>query len=124
MLTPLTQNAIAILTAVGQNRNYYCPAEEYVIPEELNHLFTKLEARGIISREGTAPEFLATSYRLTRPASQITLLDILEATGEHLNCNHPTREEMYQRYRQAANRLGVVNHITRLYLSEIKLSDL
>lgn len=78
MLTPLTQNAIAILTAVGQNSNYYCPAEEYVIPEELNHLFTKLEAGGIISREGTAPEFLATSYRLPRPASQITLWTYLK----------------------------------------------
>ena len=54
----------------------------------------------------------------------ISLLDILEATGEHLNCNHPATEDFYLRYGNTAKKLGVVNHMTRLYLEEIKLNDL
>ncbi|MCD8181835.1 MAG: hypothetical protein LUE99_00690 [Bacteroides sp.] len=64
------------------------------------------------------------SYYLVKEAADIALLDILEATGEHLNCNHPTTEEFYSRYGRAAQKLGVVNHMTRLYLEEIKLLDL
>ena len=67
---------------------------------------------------------LLSSYELARPYSSISLLDVLEVLDEHLNCNHPTREEMYAQYRLAANRLGIINHMTRLYLSEIKLFDL
>lgn len=63
-------------------------------------------------------------YELTRPSYKISLLNILEATGEHLNCNHPTYEEMYMHCRNAANKLGIINHMTRLYLSEIPLTDL
>ena len=65
-----------------------------------------------------------TSYELTRPSVNISLLDILEATGEHLNCNHPATEDFYLRYGNTAKKLGVVNHMTRLYLEEIKLNDL
>ena len=64
------------------------------------------------------------SYELVRPYTSISLLDILETLEEHLNCNYPTSEEMYQQYRAAANRLGIINHMTRIYLSEIKLNDL
>lgn len=63
-------------------------------------------------------------YELTRPSYKISLLNILEAIGEHLNCNHPTYEEMYMHCRNAANKLGIINHMTRLYLSEIPLTDL
>lgn len=41
-----------------------------------------------------------------------------------LSRTHVTSEEMYQQYRAAANRLGIINHMTRIYLSEIKLNDL
>lgn len=64
------------------------------------------------------------SYELTRPLHQISLLELLEATGEHLNCNHPTQEEFYTRFGRAALRLGVVNHMTRLYLNDISLVEL
>ena len=45
------------------------------------------------------------------------------AINGHLNCNHPTSEAFYTRYGKMAQKLGVVNYITRLYLSEIKLID-
>lgn len=124
MLTSMTQIAIAVLTDIGNNGNAYRSSELSVGRTELIAILTKLESGNLIRRKDTPSEGLLDSYELTRPCRMITLLDILEATGEHLNCNHPTREEMYSQYRGAANRLGVVNHMTRLYLSEIKLTDL
>lgn len=55
---------------------------------------------------------------------EISLLDILEATGEHLNCNSPITERFYAQYGRAAQKLGIVNQITRIYLKEITLTDL
>jgi hypothetical protein len=124
MLTPLTQTAIALLYDISNGGNL-CRLQEYSsCQQELPTLLFKLERAGLISlKEGCIPG-LMDSYRLSRPGYEISLLDILESIGEHLNCNHPTREEMYSCYRRAANKLGVINHITRIYLSDIRLVDL
>ena len=55
---------------------------------------------------------------------EISLLDILEATGEHLNCNRPITEQFYAQYGRAAQKLGIINQIARIYLREITLTDL
>lgn len=148
MLTLLTQTAIAVLNDIADgNRSERMSASD-ITPEALIALLTKLEDGGLIRRKqiiasGSNPTFignsdstfigntalasktgLLSSYELCRPYNEITLLHILEATEEHLNCNHPTKEEFYNRYGRAAHRLGVVNHLTRLYLAEIKLSEL
>lgn len=123
MLTPLTQTAIAILSSIGR-RGIYGADISSATPDEVAGIYRKLESGGLIRRKADCPEFVPFSYDLLRSSSEITLLDILEATGEHLDCNHPTREEMYVQFHLAANRLGVVNHMTRLYLSEIKLCEL
>lgn len=124
MLTPLTQTAIALLYDIS-NGGVPCRLQESSSHhQELPALFFKLERSGLIYlKEGCSPG-LMDSYRLSRPGYEISLLDILESIGEHLNCNYPTREEMYSCYRRAANKLGVINHITRIYLSDIRLVDL
>jgi hypothetical protein len=48
----------------------------------------------------------------------------MEAVDQHLNCNQPDCEKMYARYHYAAHKLGIVNQMTRAYLSEIPLTDL
>lgn len=64
------------------------------------------------------------SYIPARKAVEISLLDILEATGEHLNCNRPITEQFYAQYGRAAQKLGIINQIARIYLKEITLTDL
>ncbi len=124
MLTPLTQTAIALLYDISNGGNL-CRLQEYSsYQQELPTLLFKLERAGLISLKEGCISGLMDSYRLSRPGYEISLLDILESIGEHLNCNHPTREEMYSCYRRAANKLGVINHITRIYLSDIRLVDL
>ena len=76
-------------------------------------LMAKIEIRG----------WAAAAIR-SKSLSDVSLLDILEATGEHLDCNHPTTEEFHMRYGKAAQKLGIVNYITREYLKEIKLFEL
>lgn len=124
MLTPLTQLAIAILYDISGG-GLSCRLQEYPsYSSAVPSLLTKLESGGLIRREADCESDLLSSYRLARPCSEITLLDILESIGEHLNCNRVATEEMYNHHRDAASKLGVVNHMTRLYLSEIHLVDL
>ncbi len=124
MLTQLTQTAIAVLYDIYAGGKPYRTAQLIIAPQELIDILTKLELGGLIRRKELPTSELLSSYELTRSYMDISLLDILEALDEHLNCNHPTKEKMYQQYRAAAHRLGVINQMTRLYLSDIKLIEL
>lgn len=124
MLTQLTQTAIAVLYDIYAGGKPYRTAQLIIAPQELIDILTKLELGGLIRRKELSTSELLSSYELTRSYMDISLLDILEALDEHLNCNHPTKEKMYQQYRAAAHRLGVINQMTRLYLSDIKLIEL
>ena len=124
MITPKTQAAIAILNDIyageGTTRT-----DKYSLSEENKcDLLSKLTTAGIIRLTDLENPQDMQAYRPSRKSIDISLLDILEATGEHLNCNHPTTEEFYMHYGNAAQKLGIVNQITRTYLKEIKLFDL
>ena len=126
MLTPATQTALAVLNDISLGKISACSPCYDLFPTTVEELLLKLEEGGLIQlKEGKDHKSLSSlSYKLSRPSIEISLLDILEATGEHLNCNRPTNEEFYMRYGKAAIKLGVVNHITRTCLKEIKLFDL
>lgn len=134
MLSPLTQIAITLLHDIAMHEPHeaigHCTS-----PEELRYIYTRLEQKGMICRnekekekgktteDADADTYTTCSYKLCRPLCEISLLEVLEAIDGHLNCNHPTTEAFYNRYGKVAQKLGVVNYITRLYLSEIKLID-
>lgn len=119
MITKKAQAAISILHAINSNTS-----RTDWKTEQAEELFSRLEDAKIIRLKEGFPKYQTNSYELLRPINEISLLDILEATGEHLNCNQPTAEEFYSRYGQAGQRLGVVNQMTRLYLQDIKLTEL
>lgn len=124
MLTPITQIAIAILGDIANGGTLYRLDSYTITPDGLLCLLSNLQVGGLIRLKSSkcAPSVLS-SYILSRPFSKISLLDVLEATGEHLNCNAPVKEELYTRFSGVANRLGVINQMTRIYLSEIKMTD-
>ena len=124
MLTPLTQTAISMLNDIAQGRAKENLPHYALFLNTVSELLHKLEVGGLIRCNDAEHPNCLSSYELARPCVQISLLELLEVIGEHLNCNHPTHEAMYQRYRGAAAKLGVINHMTRLYLSEIRLNDL
>lgn len=120
MLTFLTRRTLELLCRIaygdaiedscdGLSSN--CPTPE---------LLSKLESNGLIRRfsDTRGP------YVLCKPLYSITLLEILEATGEHLDCNHQISEDFYIHYGVAAQKLGIINQMTRSYLSAIKIIDI
>lgn len=122
MLTLLTQKAIAVLHDIA---GYETDAVRYyeISADELSALLSRLEEKELIYRLPDGPAEAMSSYKLCRHLSDYSLLDVIEALHEHLNCDRPVTEEFYFRYGRAAQKLGVVNHMTRLYLSEIKLTE-
>jgi len=124
MLTPITQTAISMLYDISHGGTSVNLSHYALFMNTVSELLHKLENGGLIRCKDAENRDRLSSYELTRPCHQITLLELLEVTGEHLNCNHPTSELLYTRYRGAAGKLGVVNQMTRVYLSEIKLNDL
>lgn len=92
--------------------------------EDRDTLLSQLVSAGLIRLTDNGHPRDLQSYVLAHKSAEISLLDILEATGENLNCNHPATEAFYARYGRAAQKLGVVNLVTREYLKEIKLFEL
>ena len=124
MITPKTQAAIAVLNDIYTGENGIRTVRYRLYDKEGSALLHQLTTAGLIQNiDKDNPQDIH-SYAPTRKPADVSLLDILEATGEHLNCNHPITEEFYSKYGRAAVKLGVVNQITRTYLQEIRLSDL
>lgn len=125
MITPLTQAAIAILgDIIYRNDTEKCSPDSMLTDATRTELLGKLASSGLIKLIDADHPQQPASYVPLKTPNEISLLDILEATGEHLNCNHPTTETFYARYGRVAHKLGVVNQMTRLYLQDIKLFDL
>lgn len=124
MLTKLTQAAVALLFDI-YDTGTPSRSQRYALSTDIqSRILSKLESAGLVRLVLPEEPGELSSYQPARNIRDISLLDILEATGEHLNCNQPTTEKFYMRYGRAAIKLGVVNHMTRLYLKEIKLPDL
>lgn len=124
MLTPLTQAAIAALNDIYTGGDAFCEYGKILSGQRKAFLLGQLARAGIIHLVNKEKPRNLDSYRLAKKPAEISLLDVLEATGESLNCNHPTSEAFYARYGKAAQKLGIVNHVTRLYLQEINLAEL
>lgn len=122
MLSIRTQTAIAVLQdlsfdTVLQTANFLLSEGEW------KDLFDKLEAGRLIRRLPNKEPGILSSYELSRPLSDISLLDVLEATNEPIRCNMPTPEEFYIHHRQIANKIGVFNQVARTFLADIKIAD-
>lgn len=124
MLTLLTQVAIAVLNDIYTKEDTSRQVLACLPLKDKESLFDKLCSAGLLTLVNPEKPDVPGSYELIREPKNISLLDILEATGEHLVCTHPTTEAFYSRYRKAAQKLGIINHMTRVYLQEIKLYDL
>ena len=124
MITPMAQAAIAVLNDIYAGGDTARTDACRLTEQDLDVLLSKLLRAGLIKLSERGEPRNIRSYSPVRESSDVSLLDILEATGEHLNCNHPTTEEFHMRYGKAAQKLGIVNYITREYLKEIKLFEL
>ena len=124
MITPRTQTAIAVLKCIYARDYGTCIKPCTLTEKEKQALLLQLSIAKFILLKDTENPLEIQSYIPVRKAVEISLLDILEATGEHLNCNRPITEQFYAQYGRAAQKLGIINQIARIYLKEITLTDL
>lgn len=124
MISQKTQAAIAVLNDIHTRENPVRTNGFRLSEEDRDTLLSQLVSAGLIRLTDNGHPRDLQSYVLAHKSAEISLLDILEATGENLNCNHPATEAFYARYGRAAQKLGVVNLVTREYLKEIKLFEL
>ena len=123
MLSFRTQFALALLHDIS-NKNC-CLSNHFNYPEsEKAFLLLQFESRHFIRRIADAPAELVSSYCLACDYASITLLDVLETIGEGIYINSPHTDNFYNRYGVAARKLGVINQMVRLYLSEISAIEL
>ena len=124
MITPKTQTAIAVLKCIYARDYGTCIKPCTLTEKEKQALLLQLSIAKFILLKDAENPLETQSYIPARKAVEISLLDILEATGEHLNCNRPITEQFYAQYGRAAQKLGIINQIARIYLKEITLTDL
>lgn len=131
MLTIYTQAAIAVLQDIHSGDCLRSPYFQ-LTAEEFNNLLCKLEKKGFI-RPVPDKAITTTSdvaykellhFEPTCPLYEFTLLQMLQALNEPINCNRPTPESYYLQHGAVASKIGVLNRVTRVFLSEIKLMDL
>ena len=92
MITPKTQTAIAVLKCIYA-RDYGTCIKPYTLTEgQMRVLLTQLTNAGLIILKEKEHPLEIQSYIPAKKAMEISLMDILEATGEHLNCNRPIRK--------------------------------
>ena len=122
MFTRYTQTAIAVLHDIPSG-GCLQSANFRQTEEEMSELLHKLETSGLVRRLPEQEEGLLSSYELCRPLHEIAVLDVIEATGEPINCKCPTPESFYIAHGRLAQKIGVANHMIRMFLSDVKISE-
>lgn len=122
MLTQPTQAAIATLHDISTGIHSRS-ANFLFTEEEWENLFHKLEEGQIIRLLPHCELNIPSSYVLCRSLNELSLLDVLEALDEPIYCNRPTPESLYLQNMKVAQKIGVLNQVTRTLLMGIKISD-
>lgn len=123
MLTLRTKFALALLHDI-QYKDYQLSTSFHYSSSETASVLQALSEKRLITKLDNSPFELPQSYRFTCPYHNINLLALLEALGEGLYFNHPSDESFYARYGTTARKLGIVNQMTRVYLTEISIAEL
>lgn len=122
MLTLFTQVSIALLQDISSGTNGQ--SAQVFLPKELRlSLLGQLVNGKLIRCCITEKKDELSSYQLCRPLDVISLLDILEALKEPINCTQTNQDWLQTSYPIAVQKLGTLNHLMRRFCSEIKLSD-
>jgi len=124
MLTSNTKKAIALLHDMyyrhGYGKDNLCDFSDSSTQEMLSNL----ESVGLICLRTDEVANALSSYELCKPLFEITLQDLLAATGEGICPVFKNKEKIYEQYSTAASRLGVLNEVACELLAKIRIIDL
>lgn len=122
MLTSKTKLTLALLHDIHQSN--YCHIDSFhYSAQSMILLLHQLETANLVQRIPDKPFGVPSSYKLNKNYTDITLLEVLYAIGEGINFNRENDPDFYEHYGCLARKLGVMNHVMRLYLSEMRIFD-
>ena len=87
MITPMTQAAIAVLNDIYAGGDIIRADACQLTEQDMDILLSKLLSAGLIKLSDKGDSRDIQVYSPARDSSDVSLLDILEATGEHLDCS-------------------------------------
>ena len=121
MFTSLTLSAVSVLRAINIAEKRTFNSLSLV---ETCALLNRLTSGGFIRLMPGKPCDDLTSYCLVRPLEEISLLSLLDALDDNLKSVHYIDSSFYTHYGLTARKLGIINQVTRTYLSEIHVSEI
>nr|WP_320057798.1 hypothetical protein [uncultured Bacteroides sp.] len=126
MLSPEVIKAIEILKDINYSLDNAENNALHPLSDVLSRcLLEKLCTSGLVRlKADKRTELALSSNELCHSLDQISLCDILIATGEGLELCVENEEDIYARYGLVGRRLGVLNQLACHYLSEIHLTDI
>ncbi|WP_321330973.1 hypothetical protein [uncultured Bacteroides sp.] len=124
MLTSNTKKVVALLYDIYHQREPSDTALCVFSDSSTQMLLSRLEKAKLICLRTGEDANLVSSYELCCPLFDITLRDLLVATGEGLCPVFDNKEGIYDEYGAAACRLGVLNEVMCEMLEKIRITDL
>lgn len=122
MLTFKTKLTLALLHDIYHSNHCHIDnsrySNQYTLP-----ILMQLETAHLLQLIPGNPSGLPSSYILSKDYAEITLIEVLYAINEGICFNRENDPDFYSRYGCLARKLGVMNHMVRLYLSEIHIFD-
>lgn len=122
MLDLRTKFILSILYDIHYKGNEMSNGYDYT-DEELEKSLVQLEKANLIRHISGATGYTLDVYELSRPYFEITLLDILSATGEGIHIRTDDNSSPLPYHTPASRKLSIVNYMIQHYLSEISIAD-
>lgn len=122
MLDLRTKFILSIIYDIHYKGNVMSKGYDYT-KEELDRSLMQLEKANIIRHISGATGYTLDVYELSRPYFEITLLDILYATGEGIHIRTDDKSSPLPYNTPTSRKLSIVNYMIRYYLSEISITD-
>lgn len=122
MLTSRTKLTLALLRDIYHSNHCHIDNSRYA-SQDTPSLLVQLETAHLLQLIPGKPSGLPSSYILSKDYAEITLLEVLYAINEGICFNRENGPDFYSSYGCLARKLGVMNHMVRLYLSEIHIFD-
>lgn len=126
MLTQEMENAISLLKEISYMEDYVIGRSPFPhlsdgnVRELLCHLCRNSLLRVVDPSLKTRESF---NYALSRPLQEITLYDILRATGGNLHLSVDSSEDASERYGLSGRRISVLETMIRHLLSDIPIVE-
>ncbi len=91
--------------------------------EKLGKSLVQLEKANLIRHISGITGHTLDTYELVKPYFEITLLDILSATGDGIHIRTDDESSPLPYHTSASRKLSIMNYMIRYYLSEISIAD-